>query len=322
MLDAANMSVPVHVIVGVIIKDAQVCITYRHPELHQGDMWEFPGGKLELNESPFDALVRELKEEINIDVKQAEPLMKLDYAYPDKHVLLDIWQVTDFAGEPHGQQGQALKWQPLSALDASHFPAANRAIVTALNLPQNYVITPECDEETAFLEHLETTLKQDQKLIQLRCKSLDKEGYRKLAIKAVELCHRYGARLLLNADVNEVNTVQADGVHLTSKQLMATRSRPLSKNSLVAASVHHPEELIHAISIDVDFVVIAPVLKTTSHPDATPLGWEGLKTLVAQSSTVVYALGGMNPSQLNEARKAGAYGVAGISGFWPGQIGT
>lgn len=110
----------------------EILIAKRLCHLHQGGKWEFPGGKVEVNESALDALVRELAEEVNLAVNSAEPLMKLEHDYGDKIVILEIWQVRDFDGEARGLEGQEVRWIKKSDLTNFDFPAANEPIVAAL----------------------------------------------------------------------------------------------------------------------------------------------------------------------------------------------
>jgi 8-oxo-dGTP diphosphatase len=123
------------VAVGVIQNAAQeVLIAKRPSHLHQGDLWEFPGGKVEENETVLQALKRELQEEINIEVQTAMPFMQVTHDYGDKQVLLDVWLVTTFLGDPQGMEGQPLCWVSSSTLAHYHFPAANQAIIEKLIL--------------------------------------------------------------------------------------------------------------------------------------------------------------------------------------------
>ncbi|WP_299771768.1 8-oxo-dGTP diphosphatase MutT [uncultured Pseudoteredinibacter sp.] len=130
------MKKTVHVMVGVIWGKSEraksILLAKRPDHLHQGGLWEFPGGKLEQGEEPRDALSRELKEELDIELLAASPLMDVSHDYGDKAVFLDIWQVNDFKGQEQGLEGQELRWVPLVELDQYAFPAANVAIVERL----------------------------------------------------------------------------------------------------------------------------------------------------------------------------------------------
>ena len=123
----------VHVAVGVILNASnQVLLAKRPHNLHQGGKWEFPGGKVEQGESTSQALIRELKEEVNLIVSDTRPLMTISYDYPDKQVLLDIHTVTAFTGDPHGLEGQPVVWAELNTLKDFDFPAANAPIIDKL----------------------------------------------------------------------------------------------------------------------------------------------------------------------------------------------
>jgi len=126
------MSIIVHVAVGVIYRQQQFFITKRSSTAHQGDKWEFPGGKVEVNETVAQALARELKEEINIEVLACQPLVTISHDYGDKKVLLEVFIVDQFNGEPNAQEGQLQQWCNLSELTLLDFPKANQEIIALL----------------------------------------------------------------------------------------------------------------------------------------------------------------------------------------------
>ena len=123
----------IHVAVGVILgADGQILLAKRPDHLHMGGRWEFPGGKVEDNETIQQAMTRELKEELDIEVKSMEPLIEVRHDYGDKQVFLDTWFVTEFSGKELGLEGQELAWVPASDLANYHFPDANQPIVEAV----------------------------------------------------------------------------------------------------------------------------------------------------------------------------------------------
>ena len=124
---------PVHVAVAVIFNARQqVLLTQRHVDSHQGGLWEFPGGKLELGESLEQALGRELREELGIVVREHHAFLSIEHDYADKRVLLDVQCVTTFEGTPAACEGQPMRWVNVADLPDYAFPKANAAIVTAL----------------------------------------------------------------------------------------------------------------------------------------------------------------------------------------------
>ena len=122
----------VNVAVGVIKKNNAIFICKRADEQHQGGLWEFPGGKVEANESVFAALKRELTEEVGITIHSSSQLMVIEHDYGDKCVKLDIHVVSNFSGEAHGAEGQPSEWVNISELAHYDFPAANAEIIEKL----------------------------------------------------------------------------------------------------------------------------------------------------------------------------------------------
>lgn len=122
----------VHVAVGVIKHGDVYFLTKRLADSHQGGKWEFPGGKVEDNETVHQALFRELKEEVAIEVLTCTPLMEISHDYGDKKVLLEVFVVDNFTGEATALEGQACAWYELTDFDTLDFPAANKAIIEKL----------------------------------------------------------------------------------------------------------------------------------------------------------------------------------------------
>jgi len=123
----------VHVAVGVVRRaDGRILLAKRPDHLHMGGRWEFPGGKVEEGETVQQALTRELREELAIDVQALLPLIEVKYEYPEKTVLLDTWEVTEFSGDARGVEGQALAWVTADDLLEYEFPDANTPIVEAV----------------------------------------------------------------------------------------------------------------------------------------------------------------------------------------------
>ena len=307
----------VHVAVGVVRNpQGDILIARRPAHVHQGGLWEFPGGKVEAGESLQLALQRELHEELDIDIVQTRPLIRIPHRYPDKQVLLDVWLVEAFNGVPHGKENQPIEWCSPAELWSRPFPAANRPIIQAVNLPEKYLITGNFTNEAEFIRKLDAALKRGVWLVQLRVKSMKNNAYAALAKIATEVCHEHGARLVLNANPAVVEKVGADGVHLTSERLMALSSRPLGLNKLVGASVHNQAQLEQAGRLNIDFSVISPVFPTPSHPNVKTLDWHGFQQLTEQATHPVYALGGMQAEHLSEVWQYGGQGIAAIRSLW------
>ncbi|WP_317930911.1 8-oxo-dGTP diphosphatase MutT [Halioxenophilus sp. WMMB6] len=122
----------VHVAVGVVHRDGHILLAKRAEHQHQGGLWEFPGGKVELGEGAEQALTRELNEELAIVPTRTAPLMEVCHDYSDKSVRLTVSLVLEFDGEPFGVEGQPTAWVPVATLTDYEFPEANRPIVERL----------------------------------------------------------------------------------------------------------------------------------------------------------------------------------------------
>lgn len=317
MLPVAEMK-RIHV-AAAAVSDARgrVLIAQRPAHVHQGGLWEFPGGKLEPGESARQALQRELREELGIEVGSARPLIQVRHDYPDKSVLLDVWRVEDYAGIPVGREGQPLEWVRHSELGKYALPAANTPIVKALQLPDRYLITPEPGRDIpAFLAVLERAIERGISLVQLRAKQQTDDGYRQLATAVAAVCRPANVQLLLNCAPQLLQGLDVQGVHLTGHRLMQLQRRPLGSDYLVAASCHSREEVIHAVQLGLDFIVVSPVRETASHPGTPAIGLEGLRSLCEPAGMPVYALGGMRETDIEAVWECGAQGVAAIRGLW------
>jgi 8-oxo-dGTP diphosphatase len=312
---------PLHVVAAAVVGSRGRVLVARRPDhLHQGGLWEFPGGKLEPGEAVEAGLARELDEELGLKPTLMRPLIRVHHRYPERDVLLDVWRVEGWLGEPHGREGQRVEWVAPEDLPSRAFPAANLPIVSAVRLSDRYLITPEPGpDEDAFLAGIERSLGAGVRLIQLRAKAAAPRRLARLARLCLERCRDAGARLLLNADPELVEALGADGVHLSASRLLACRQRPLGVRHWVAASCHDARELAHACQIGVDFVVLSPVRRTVSHPGLPSLGWHRFWALTEGASVPVYALGGLGAADLPIAWAHGAQGVAGIRGLWEGR---
>ncbi|SDI76435.1 8-oxo-dGTP diphosphatase [Billgrantia gudaonensis] len=309
----------VHVAAAAIISEdgRKVLIARRPSNVDHGGLWEFPGGKLAPYETGLEGLKRELHEELGVEIQRAQPLIRVHHEYAEKHILLDVWQVHAFAGEPFGREGQAVRWVAMDELVGYPFPAANLPILRAVMLPTEYLITGEESDEARFEASLTRALTEDGvRLVQLRAKLLDESAYLARAERALTLCREHGARLLLNGDPERLEHIDADGIHLTSERLMKLERRPIAEDKWLSASTHDRRQLTQAGHIGCDFVTLSPLRTTPSHPEVAPLGWHDFQQLVERAAMPVFALGGMTRFDANHARAVGAQGIASIRDFW------
>ena len=301
-----------------------ILIAKRADHQHQGGLWEFPGGKVEAGESVQVALLSELQEELGLvsSLDDMRPLITIPFHYPDKSVLLDVWAVYNAGAFKEalgkkglGKEGQPLAWAEQSDLANYEFPAANKAIIDALLLPQKIAITQDNNDPDVILKQVANTLRdQANAWVQLRAPSLDQLKYTQLAMKLYGLCHEAGSKLIWNCPVNWYQIAFADGLHLSRSNLKDIKGRPIPTTQWLSAACHKLEELEDTQNW-VDYVLVSPVHKTMTHPKANALTWSGFKVITDQARIPCYALGGMQCSELIEATQFGGQGIAGISCF-------
>jgi 8-oxo-dGTP diphosphatase len=286
--------------------DGTFLLAQRPPDKIWAGYWEFPGGKVEAGESTHDALVRELKEELGIEVVTAYPWITRIFTYPHATVRLSFFRVTEWCGELHPHEGQQFCWQRTDNVTVTPLLPANEPILRALALPPLYAISNVAELGVAqFMQRLEVALKNGLRLIQLREKNLASDALRELAQRVV---------VLLNGDVALAQEVGADGVQLASSQLVECAERP--PVAWCAASCHSADELRRAEALGCDFALLSPVLPTQSHPGAMHLGWERFAGLAAGASMPVYALGGLSHADMSVAWQRGAHGIALLRQAW------
>lgn len=296
----------IEVAAGVLIDDSgRVLLIRRLPGKHLAGLWEFPGGKIEADETVADALARELEEELGIVVRASVPVISIPWDYAERSVRLHALRVTAWQGTPQAREGHPLRWVDLRDVEASEMPAADVPILAALRLPRYCVIS----------ETLQTNrFRSGEALWQLRRPDAPRDEVRRIALHALAVEPALRGSLLLNHDV-ELARELGVGVQLKAAQLREWQARPLPRTCWVGASCHDAEELALAAELGADFATLSPVRATASHPDTAPLGWERFAQWVSAARLPVYALGGVGPDDLARARAAGAQGVAGIRAF-------
>jgi 8-oxo-dGTP diphosphatase len=308
----------VRVAVGILRRsDGRVLLAQRLAGTPYAGYWEFPGGKLEAGESAHDALVRELDEELGIAIERAAPWLVRRYEYAHAHVELNFFRVFAWRGEPVGRDGQAIIWQTPGAFEVTPLLPANAPILGALALPLIYGISmAEEFGEEKFLRRASKALEGGLRLIELREKSWPIERLERLAAQLLPLAQARGAQVMLNGDAALARRLGCAGVHWTSAALREASARPTGL--LCAASCHDHAELARAAALNLDFAVLGPVASTPSHAQAVPLGWPCVAALLRGTEMPVYALGGLDHSDLDTAIAHGAHGIALRRAAWPG----
>lgn len=130
----------VEIAVGIIRShDGKIFITQRGESSHLAGFWEFPGGKVEQNETPFQTLQREIAEEIDIRIHNAHFLKTIEYQYSDCFITIHTYLIEEWDGEPFAAEGQPSRWVDEEDLNADDFPDANRSIIEMLKNLDNKI---------------------------------------------------------------------------------------------------------------------------------------------------------------------------------------
>lgn len=312
----------VHVVAAVLRNAAsQVLIQQRPPGKHLAGFWEFPGGKTDPGESSWDALVRELREELDVTVTAGEPLICLHHDYPDRTIKLDVWQIHRWHGTVRALEQQQIKWLAAGELARQQLLPADGPVVAALHLPTVHLITPDIEGPVvAFLDRLEAAVCRHQlKLVTLRQTACDDRAYHALARAAVNRLKAHECSLLLHGNprvrMRWTADLDAAGFHLRAADAAGLAQRPDCRGWM-AMSCHDAAQLRRAADLGADFAVLGSVNPTRSHPEARPMGWERFAQLVEKANVPVYAIGGMRVDDVSRSRAAGAQGVAAITALW------
>jgi 8-oxo-dGTP diphosphatase len=129
---------PIEVAAALIFRDGRLLITQRYPNAHLGGLWEFPGGKRELEESWPDCLVRELKEELGIEVKIGRLIESVTHPYPEKSVHLKFFQCMWLKHEPQPLGCPDFRWVTRAQLSQFSFPEADANLVAKLQSTDSF----------------------------------------------------------------------------------------------------------------------------------------------------------------------------------------
>lgn len=306
----------VEVVAGVITDaTGRILLARRTDGRDLAGLWEFPGGKREPGETPEQALIRELDEELGIQVEVGDAIIAVPQRYPHKRLRLDVRRIERWRGKPRGNEGQALAWVPPAKLPTYSMPPADRPVVAALLQSDRYLVTPQPGESDAeWLDSLARSLAGGIRRVQLRLlPDIVLSRRRRLIGEAIDRCRDTEAEVLINGDIDMAQEFNV-GLHLRAVQLRDFVERPAV--AVLAASCHDQAELELAEKIGCDFAVLGPVNPTPTHPGAEGIGWAGFERFREAASLPVYAIGGVSMNDLGAASQHGAQGIASIRNLW------
>ena len=332
------MSKVVNVAVAVIHFNNQYLLGFRHVSQHQGNRYEFVGGKIEPNETPTQGLVREVYEEIGLDIVQntAVKMGVIRHDYVDKTVALHVLKIevsqAQFDGlqEGKGKEGQAVTWVHQSDLVANQYalPDANARILEWLKLPNAIYITQPLDHFIGvdkWVDFYSQKLPDDAHCY-LRPQTSDEnatamiDGLLRIRADITPIIQYATLACLFKCLPERLDAWLKNGmVHLNHQQLMTLDFSSLSKNYRYFASCHDQHSLSRINTLATSHTVmgcfLSPVKATPTHPETFQnggMGWQAFGELAKLSDVPVFALGGVGQADLATAYEHGAMGIAGI----------
>jgi 8-oxo-dGTP diphosphatase len=316
MLNIEPEAVHVNVSVAVLINDNhQVLLGQRPPQKSWEGWWEFPGGKIEKGETSSEALYREIYEEIGVKITQFKKWVTRKYSYDGNDITLHFFKVQKWEGEVTPQENQKLVWTYLKNPNVSPILPANLFVQKSFDLPKYYAITNLSEtSRKVFFNQLQNKISNGLKMIQVREKNISIDDFKIFAKEVIKICKPKNVKVIINSNVNLAYEIKADGVHLTSKDIISIKKLP--KNLIVSASCHNQEEIDIAEKLNLNFLVLSAIRKTQSHPDIKPIGWDKFENIVNRVNTPIYALGGLGVKDYEVALENGAIGIASQRLIW------
>lgn len=296
------MSKPiVHVAVALLFHRSKVLVGWREAKQHQGNKYEFPGGKVEGNETPEETCRREIYEEVEVGLSDWHPFSLICHEYDDITVHLHLF----FAHVPEEMLNQIQKpwaWYTREKLQTLDFPAANQPVIERLYWPHSIRIGTALSAIEQLAQDMLFYWRPEEA-------EIDKNWLLEYSIQQLnKLIVPYQVWRSLN--VEQQHHIAA--VHLKQSEQMSLKKGELCIGIRYIAACHDAASVQHAVQIGCEAVLISPVQATPTHPEAPALGWDAFAELAHQADVPVFALGGLSREDLECARQYGAYGIAGI----------
>ncbi|UNU73513.1 NUDIX domain-containing protein [Moraxella nasovis] len=322
----------ISVAIAVLTYGDKFLLATRHTHQHQGGKLEFVGGKINKSESPVLALVRELQEELGLDVaaRQAVKMGRICHRYEDRAVQLHVFlvelndtQYDSLKNQRLGKENQPLTWLDFDELVAvrHRLPAANQPILTWLTLPKVVAIS----HELAAFDTIDDCIVTYQSLpaqtalyLRLKCdKAIEQQVIYDISQARADV--PLFLPLQSYKSLPEPKSSNILAVCLTQDELMACCADDLVGLPPIMASCHDGDSVMKLNQLSEKITVlgafVSPVQPTATHPDAAALGFEKFGKLARFCNVPVMALGGLAPSDLALCQRYGAWGVSGIRSF-------
>lgn len=283
--------------------------------------WEFPGGKVEPDETVWQALVRELKEELDITALEGGPWFRIEHDYEHANVRLHLYRVWRFDGSPKSLENQRFTWASLDSSDLSPILPATEPLLPKLAQPTVMALSNYEAGFEACAKRLEQGLSRATMpiYVQFREKTLKGDALIQAFEHCYGLCQKTGQVMLLNSDTWINLAVHLDALpcplHLTQAHLLSGQFQGVQ---CAGASVHDTDSLHMAFDRGLSYAVLGAVKPTSSHPGQPGLGWQGFLDSALGARLPVFAIGGLAWGDMPDARRHGAHGIAMLSQFGVG----
>ena len=286
-----------------LIQNGSSYICLRRDDDHYKDYIEFPGGKLINKETPSNCLVREIKEELNINLKKYKFIGTLKHRYDDLLIIINVFKIFKYDGDIYSNEGREIINYDVNC---SHkiLPTHNR-IINLLKLPRllKIVTIDDFNKNNIF----DSTY-----LTSLRLRDISYDFY-KNNIKNELISQKYSGNIIIDYPYNLDWEEHYHGVHFTSSYLNQFDENKKESFITYSASCHTLTDIELCNTKLFDFILLSPVLR--SHNIYPSLNWSGYSKLSNHSYLPTYALGGLSSEteDYEQCIKNNGFGIAGIS---------
>lgn len=319
VVECTNLKPRIDVAVAVVFNaSGQVLWGCRPEGKPYAGYWEFPGGKVEPDETVWQALVRELKEELDITALDGGPWFRIEHDYEHANVRLHLYRVWRFEGTPKSLEQQSFIWAGLDGADLSPILPATEPLLPKLAQPTVMALSNYEAGFQACANRLEQALNHNDMpvYVQFREKLLKGDALIQAFEHCYGLCQKTGQAMLLNSDtwlnLSEHLDALPCPLHLTQAHLLSGQFQDLQ---CAGASVHDADSLLKAFDRGLSYAVLGAVKQTASHPGRLGLGWANFLEVVQGARLPVFAIGGLGFDDMRQAQSHGAHGVAMLSKF-------